>query len=162
MERPESLHSVEAQYGGGLRVALEVLSAAQLTWLRGLPHPEVVEVDGRRILLCHGAPWDTDQYVYPDSNESLLRRCAQGGYDWVVLGHTHYPMLRPCDHTTVVNPGSVGQPRNRRPGAHWALLDTESGTIEQRCETYDIQWVIDHSRALQPGMPYLWNVLTRT
>ncbi len=161
-KQPEILGQVDKQYGTGLRIALETLSSAQLDWLENLPHPLQVEIGGCRILLCHGAPWDVDQYIYPDAKDGVVSKCAESGHDWVVLGHTHYPMRRECGVTTIVNPGSVGQPRNRKPGAHWALLDTRVGQVEQFNEMYDATWVIQQSRIKQPNLPYLWDVLSRT
>jgi len=107
------LSQVDRRYGTGLRIALESLSPAQLDRLTNLPHPEAVELDGRRILLCHGAPWDLDCYIYPDADPALLEQCAAGEYEWVVQGHTHYAMHHNVRGTNIVNPGSAGQPRNR-------------------------------------------------
>lgn len=159
--KPETLDIVERKYGSGLRIALDTLSEPQLRWLEDLPHPLELSLDGRRIQLCHGTPWDVDEYLYPDAAEEKLARCASGQFDWVLLGHTHYAMERQHGHTRIVNPGSVGQPRDRKPGAHWALLDTEKNSIAHHCESYDTAWIADQCQRLQPEMPYLWKVLTR-
>ena len=161
-KQPEILGQVDKQYGSGLRVALETLSSAQLDWLDSLPHPLQVEICGCSILLCHGAPWDVDQYIYPDAEDGVVNKCAESGHDWVIFGHTHYSMRRKSGVTTIVNPGSVGQPRNRTPGAHWALLDTDARQVEQFNEVYDAAWVIEQSMIKQPNLPYLWDVLGRT
>lgn len=152
----------EAKYGTGLRVAIEHLGAARLNELCRLPHPLELTIDGRRILLCHGSPWDIDCYVYPDASPELLEKCAVSGHDLVVMGHTHYPAQRQVGDTLVVNPGSVGQPRNRVPGAHWMLYDTCSGTVTARCEDYDGRPVVEESRRRHPELPYLAEVLERT
>lgn len=154
--------AIESRYGSGLRMALEELSSVQIEELCRLPHPLSVEVDGLRILLCHGAPWDSGQYVYPDAPRELLERCAEADVDIVVMGHTHYPMLHEVNNCILVNPGSVGQPRNHRPGADWALLDTHSRKIEMRHEKYDIQAMIDEAKRRHPELPYLAEVLSRT
>ncbi|MCZ7635918.1 MAG: metallophosphoesterase family protein [Verrucomicrobia bacterium] len=80
----------------------------------------------------------------------------------LVLGHTHYPMVKVVNGITVVNPGSVGQPRNSIPGAHWAVWDTARMAIDLRCEKYDYQQVVAESRVRHPELPYLANVLSRT
>lgn len=158
---PEKLASITSKYGSGLRVALETLDDADLDWLESLPHPLEVMLDGERALLCHGSPWDVDRYIYPDAERRDLERCAEGSYRWVVLGHTHHPMRHQVDQTIVLNPGSVGQPRNKQPGAHWALLDTVTGTIKWYCEPYDIAWVIEQSSKIEPRLPYLSSILSR-
>lgn len=156
---PEFLGSLERKYGSGTRVALDTLSSSQLDWLERLPHPQEIETDGQRILLCHGAPWDVDQYVYPDANPELLARVAESNHDWVVLGHTHYPMAHRIGSTSIVNPGSVGQPRNRQQGAHWALLDTASRQLSLRSEPYDCNSIVSEAQRRHPDMPYLAKVL---
>src|SRR3546814_20788487 len=88
------LPAISRRYGSGLQLALEQLTADQLDELCSLPHPLRIDTEGCRILLCHGAPWDVDQYIYPDSTEDLIERCHLPDTDFVVLGHPHYPKLR--------------------------------------------------------------------
>lgn len=158
---PEFLTQVDARYGTGLRTAIEQLSEQQIDELCSLPHPLELMIDGCRILLCHGAPWDNDCYVYPDAQPALLERCAMQEFDLVVMGHTHYPMQQMLGGTRVVNPGSVGQPRNRRPGAHWALFDTVSQSLEFRQEQYDSSVLVQECQQRHPELPYLAEVLIR-
>lgn len=158
---PGFLVEVDARYGVGLRTALEQLSEKQIDELCGLPHPLELVIDDCRILLCHGAPWDNERYVYPDAQAELLARCAMQEYDLVVLGHTHYPMQHQIGGTLVVNPGSVGQPRNRQPGAHWALFDTADRSVEFHQEHYDVSELVQECQQRNPELPYLAEVLTR-
>jgi putative phosphoesterase len=159
---PKYLVDVDAKYGSGLRVALEQLSAERLDDLCRLQHPLRLEIDGIRILLCHGSPWDLDQYIYPDAKDESLAMLDGSGYDLIVTGHTHYPMDLIFGSARVVNPGSVGQPRNRKPGAHWAIFDTETRSIEFRCEAYDATELIHECKLRHPNLPYLAKVLERT
>jgi putative phosphoesterase len=158
---PDYLATVDARYGSGVRIAIEQLDTKQLDELCTLPHSEELEIDGVRILLCHGSPWDIDLYVYPDADAELLLRCVSGNYDLVVTGHTHYPMLKEIGKTFLVNPGSVGQPRNRKPGACWALFDTVSRTVELHRESYDSSDLICECKLRHPELPYLSEVLKR-
>lgn len=160
-KNPNALLMINQKYGEGLRVALDTLSPMQLHWLENLPHPLRLQLGGCRILLCHGAPWDLGCYIYPDATFSLLEKCAAQGDDLVILGHTHYAFKHRCGKTMVVNPGSVGQPRDRKPGAHWALLDTATLEVTHFTENYDISEVVNYSRTFQPAMPYLAEVLCR-
>lgn len=155
------LARVDARYGTGLRTAIEQLSEKQLDELCGLPHPLDLVIDGCRILLCHGSPWNNDQYIYPDAQPELLSRCAVQEFDLVVLGHTHYPMQQEIGTTVVVNPGSVGQPRNRQPGAHWALFDTSTRSLEFHREQYDSSGLVQECQQRHPELPYLAEVLIR-
>jgi putative phosphoesterase len=159
---PHFLAEVDARYGSGLRVAIKQFPASQLSLLWQLPKAQTIQVDACRIQLCHGSPWDTDQYIYPDASTDLLERCATSDHDVVVLGHSHYPMLHEVGRTLVVNPGSVGQPRNRVSGAHWGLLDTDTRTVELRVEPYDMAALISDCRRRHPELPYLSEILLRT
>jgi predicted phosphodiesterase len=152
---------VDARYGTGLRTAFEQLSEEQIERLCSLPHPLELDIKGCKILLCHGAPWDNDQYIYPNSQPELVERCTGLNIDLVVLGHTHYPMQHMTGNTLVVNPGSVGQPRNRQPGAHWALFDTETRSVELHCEEYDSSELVRECQQRHPELPYLADVLER-
>ena len=136
-------------------------------WLKGqtlfgLVCHEIRHRAQRNVLMCHGSPWDGDAYVYPDAPVDVRRRMVDDGCDIVFFGHSHYPVCWDKVGSRVVNPGSVGQPRNRRPGAHWALWDTEADEIELRCEAYDPEPVIAACRHHDPDIPYLRDVLTRT
>ncbi len=159
---PAFLAQMGVRYGTGLRTALEQLSEKQIDELCCLPHPLELMIDGCKVLLCHGAPWDVDQYVYPDAAPEMLERCAKQDFDLVVMGHTHYPMQNMIGKTLVVNPGSVGQPRNRQPGAHWALFDTDTRNLEFHNEQYDSSQLVRECQQRNPELPYLSNVLKRS
>lgn len=156
------LEKVDARYGSGLRVAIEQLDNEQIDELCSLPHPLELEIDGCKILLCHGAPWDNDCYVYPDAKQDLLDRCAIQKFDLVVLGHTHHPMSHQIGETLLINPGSVGQPRNRKPGAQWALFDTNNRSLEFHHVEYDSSALLKECQQRHPELPYLADVLVRT
>lgn len=153
---------VHARYGSGLAIAHDSLSASQASLLDAWPRTRELTFGTLRVLLCHGAPWDTDTYLYPDAPQEDFDRCAGTGADLVILGHTHYALDRTVGATRIVNPGSVGQPRDRRPGAAWMVLDGDTGACEWRREAYDAAPVIARARELDPHLPYLSDVLTRT
>lgn len=67
----------------------------------------------------------------------------------MILGQTHYPLLRgDAGRGLLLNPGSVGQPRDRNPMPSWALLDLETGRAELRRTTYDNLLAMARLRAL--------------
>lgn len=154
--------SLRLRYGSALSRAVKTLNTEQVQLIQTWPETLALTVDGVKILLCHGSPWQTDCYIYPDSELNLLERCAETGFDYVVLGHTHYPMHKSWGNTQILNPGSVGQPRNRKPGASWGLLDTFSGTYHVYTETYSTAAIQAQTQQWDPHLPYLWEVLERT
>ena len=159
---PSFLTKVNARYGLGLHAAIEQLSGLQLDELCALPHPTEIEIEKYKILLCHGSPWSTEEYIYPDADTNLLKRCSDTGFDVIVHGHTHYPAKHVVGKTLLVNPGSVGQPRNRQPGAHWAIFDAKTGEVQFRCEGYDPTQIMKECGQKNPELPYLAEMLIRT
>lgn len=67
---------------------------------RILPQKKVVEVQGKKIGLCHGSgsPFRLGERVYREFEE----RC-----DVLIFGHSHVPYNRKIDHTLLFNPGSL-------------------------------------------------------
>jgi len=133
----------------GLEHAKATLSDEQLDWLRGLSRTETF--GGERYLLVHSHPAADreDAYVYPEEFSNLDRHLDD--YDGIVLGHTHVQGMRSVGDGIVVNPGSVGQPRDGDPGAAYAVLDTQRGEVELRRVRYDIDRVSE--AAAKAGLP---------
>lgn len=119
------------RYGSGVDVALGELSSAAWQWLEALPERLTVELGSFTIELCHGAPFDPDAYVYPDAGPDIFARCRLAGRDAVWMGHTHWPFLKPGS-PWLLNPGSVGQPRDLGGMASWCLFDGDTGAVAFR------------------------------
>jgi putative phosphoesterase len=115
------------------------LHEASERFLAGLPIELDTNHGGTALRLVHGSPVDPDEYVFPhQANASLLRLA---GTEVLVLGHTHIPFVKKTGEGILLNPGSVGQPRDGDPRASWALLDLPEGNVELRRTPYDIQVV---------------------
>lgn len=68
---------------------------------------------------------------------------AGGTLAGVVLGHTHVQGARWVGDQLVVNPGSVGQPRDGDPTAAYAVLETTAPAVDLRRVSYDVDRVVD-------------------
>jgi len=150
------------KYGSGIKEASNKLTVALLEDLISLPSTRMIETDNRNVLLCHGAPWDRDCYIYPDADTETRLSFFNTGSDLLVYGHTHYPVIWREGEQLVVNPGSVGQPRDHKPGACWALWDTGAHKVTLMRENYNFQPLIEECKRIDPRLPYLVNVLTRS
>ena len=90
-----------------------------------------LEIAGAHLLMVHASPWKPfEEYIFPRS--SKLPRFAQLPYDFVILGHTHVPMVECVDRVTVINPGSCSQPRDQDRRGSYAILDLERREVELR------------------------------
>jgi len=125
----------------------QTLTVENLEWLRGLPKELTMRCDSRTLRIRHASPWDEETYIYPDSDR-LLRKISLGEAEVLALGHTHRPMVVRDRGGVVVNPGSVGQPRDWNPMASYAILDGASGAVEIRRVAYDVAAVQQRLREL--------------
>ena len=149
------------EYGQALDVAKQKMSDADVSLMRSLPETRELSIDGKRVLLCHGSPWSENERVYPDAPESTFARIASLGFDVVILAHTHYPFLKQTGSCTVLNPGSVGQPRDEGSVASWASADFETGEMYLHKTPFNPEAVLRDARTYDPSCPYLSDVLTR-
>jgi putative phosphoesterase len=103
-----------------------------LAWLDALPHRHEVDVDGTRVLMLHGSPWEPfGNYLGPAN--PAWERADELGVDILIVGHTHLPMAQVHGTTLVVNPGSLGEPRQQGDRRNtYAVVDTATRTAEIR------------------------------
>ena len=100
------------------------LSDEQVSFLRGLPEQQALDVDGLgRVLFVHATPRnDTEIFTAITPDERVAPALAGVEADLLVCGHTHVQFDRVVDGIRVVNAGSVGMAYEDEAGACWALL----------------------------------------
>ena len=131
----ETRFAFNSMAGAGVAHARETLTEDQIEWLRSLPTTRR-EFDGR-VRIVHGHPENPDRYTYTgEFSPDLL-----GEEDVLVLGHTHVQGHKRFDEGVVMNPGSVGQPRDGDPRAAYAVLDLDDLTVTEHRVEYDIDRV---------------------
>jgi predicted phosphodiesterase len=149
-----------ASYGSALERSLESISAEARDFIAGLPLQSHAVWGGVSISMYHGAPWDLlEGRIYPDFAE--WNRFSAEAASVVALGHTHYPLLHQLHGAVIVNPGSVGQPRDRSALAAFAILDVESMSITGHRLPFDPSRLVVDARRHDPQLPYLVDVLSR-
>ena len=119
------------------------LDAEAVAWLRALPFRLLL--DG--VLFVHAAPSEPERWDYVFGLMEARMHAASFTERLCFIGHTHHAAvysLRPAvKHYNgfdrfIINPGSVGQPRDGNPRASYGLLDTVAGSYENRRIEYDI------------------------
>lgn len=159
-EGNEELREVyKERLGSGIEVALKSLTSERIEEVKELEEKKEVNIDGLRILLCHGSPWDVDEYIYPDASRESLERFSREEYDIIVMGHTHHPMEKRIGDVILVNPGAIGQTRTRPIGAQWAVLDTDTRKVSFRVSEYDNEKVFSEAKRIDPHLPRLHRAL---
>jgi diadenosine tetraphosphatase ApaH/serine/threonine PP2A family protein phosphatase len=148
------------------------LSSANLQYLERLPRGPLA-IEGFRLV--HGSPLDEDEYVLSDADiagvsgylEAPLyffgHTHIQGGFRLAHPSVSHLGDVRDGEgrrwfdlehrYAYLINPGSVGQPRDRDPRAAYALYDSGSRAVALCRVSYDIEEA--QARILKAGLPPL-------
>jgi predicted phosphodiesterase len=121
-ERPPS-------YWDAIEQNRQTLAPAARQWLWSLPCELRLDLDGRPVRMMHGTPDDPlEGRLYPD-RQGPDPAWLPGQGEVLILGHTHYPVIEPTTGGgLLLNPGSVGQPRDGCPLPSWVLLETRELT----------------------------------
>jgi putative phosphoesterase len=101
----------------------ELVKEDDLRFLSRLPLTRMVTFENTRYFLVHATPRDPlDEYAPPDE-EFWKRRLQNVEAEVVCVGHTHVPYVLEVGDKLVINPGSVGQPRDGDPRASFAVIE---------------------------------------
>jgi predicted phosphodiesterase len=99
--------------------------------------------------MCHGSPRDPLwEYIF----DARAAAFAMAGLvaQHCCVGHTHVPARFPVgDAKVMINPGSVGQPRDGDPRASYAVLDVDRATVDFHRIAYDVPETQKRMRALK-------------
>jgi putative phosphoesterase len=142
------------------------LSPEQLEQLRKFPKTRIIEFGGAQFLILHATPFHPlyDYRLTPSISDAELDAVIAGlSADFLVVGHTHLPLLRKRHTICVVNPGSVGQSLDGDPRASYAIW--EDGEIHLEKIAYDQRPMINAIHALhclsEDQRDQLSNILVR-
>jgi len=125
-------------------IARTALTSDDVAYLAALPHGATLETAGVAIALVHATPSDP-LYGYRGSDARLWKRDVGSiGADVLLVGHTHIQFRLAVDEVAVINPGSVGQPKDGDARAAYAVV--EDGSVTLRRVAYDVERTI---RALE-------------
>jgi predicted phosphodiesterase len=144
------------------------LTPGNLRYVRELPQGPIEVEEG--LAICHGSPLDEDTYVFSDVDAwEIFSR-----FDMPVtfFGHTHIPSLfwlegrmlgvKALRGTSgrialspggryLINPGSIGQPRDRDPRASYMIYDSKKRVVHWYRIPYPIGSA--QSRIRKAGLP---------
>jgi protein phosphatase len=129
-----------------LRFTQEVCTEDDFAFLRALPEHYEIETDSTRFYLVHACPTDPLFGYCPEHSDRWVEEVARIDADVLIVGHTHTPFIRSIGKTTIVNPGSLGQPKTGRPLACYAVW--EDGTISLKEYPYPLRETAEQIRLM--------------
>lgn len=88
------------------------------------PECRCITVGGIRIVAIHGCQWYGERRW-----QKLVELGRQHQADLVAFGHTHRRFIKTEGDLWIVNPGSIGLPRDNRQGTY-AIVSIEDGAIK--------------------------------
>jgi len=112
------------------------LEPHHLAWISSLPVQLDLNFEDKKFMIRHASPWDEETYLYPNSLRLSEIKLEQ--YCYYVFGHTHWPMVVEAGGGYIINPGSVGQPRDYDSAASYATVDIETGKVRLCRAPYDV------------------------
>lgn len=158
---PSLSESIRLKYGSGHNEAIKKLSLEQLNYLFDLPESKAIKFDKINMLMCHGSPWSNDSYIYPDSNNNIINKCDKKDFDFVFIGHSHYPFAIKNRYSILINPGSVGQSRQIGGNASWCILNTVNCCFQFFSTDYNTKNLQKIISEKDPDIKYLSDILKR-
>ena len=144
------------------------LTPTNLKWLKALPQGPVLVDDA--FAISHGTPVDEDAYIFGEIE--ALNVFRHTNFDVCFFGHSHFPVvfgLSPEAITTVltvaptfryklepgsrylINPGSVGQPRDGNPRSSFAFYDSDARVVTIHRLEYRLAAAQD--KIMKAGLP---------
>lgn len=142
----------------------KILNRSEIEYLQKLPLLIREEIDGKSLYLTHASPRSMFEYIKPETPDDEIQNMINEATEpveteFLVVGHSHIPMNRKLGNLTIINPGSVGQPRDGDPRASCAVFDTENGKVEHLRLDYDIDSVCTKIKERMPHAEELIAIL---
>ena len=134
------------------------LKDEQLSFLQNLSNEIWIRENGVTVYCTHSVPRDTNSYIYSfgDIRNEWLEHC-----DYYCYGHTHIPIVAYRYGKCIVNPGSVGQPRDYTTRPSYAVIDTDLG-VSIRKVIVDMDTYIQRLKESRMYDQSLMDILQRT
>jgi predicted phosphodiesterase len=148
---------------------VDALTPENRAWVAAIPQGP--KAPDSLIEICHGTPYDEDAYIFDETDARLA--LSTSTRPLCLFGHTHYPVtfeladgaVRVRERSTqgesqldlrantkyLVNPGSIGQPRDGDPRAAYAIADTDAKRVELFRLVYPVE-AAQH-KIIDAGLP---------
>lgn len=112
------------KYGSSYKINL---SNETLQWIDS--RPLIYEIyEPQHMIFVHGTVDNPlNGRIYPDTE--IMTSSKIESYTLIFMSHTHYRMYREVNRVYYINPGSLGQPRDKK-GCSYIVFDPEINKVE--------------------------------
>lgn len=147
----DSTYHVEVSYWEAVEQNLQAFQSSAsdaLAWLKTLQGHTTFTEGAYKFNIYHGTPADTlNGRYYPDDNN--LHAWFPNKNEILILGHTHYPLHKVLPTGgVIINPGSVGQPRDGNTMPAWGMFNTETGEYTPHRFSYPVDAAVAELEAI--------------
>lgn len=148
------------KYGSGFDACINLLSKKQINWLLSLPKNLDINFKKNTFHISHGSLSGDEEYIYPNANIKQLK-ANYSKKKFTIFGNTHYPFIHHNKGKYLINPGSVGQPRDIGNMSSFVIIDLKTEAIQFKRKKFNINKIIKEATKNDPNLPFLRNVLRR-
>lgn len=127
----------------------EQLKDKNKDFLKNLP----TSMDFENMFLVHGSPRDNVyEYIVQDMDDyDYAELFSIAGKEVIACGHSHIQFSKEFNSKLIVNPGSVGQPRDSNCDAAYCIFDTKTLKVDFKRAKYSIAKAAD--KIMKAGLP---------
>ena len=140
-----------------IEISEGLLSEEEKVYITGLPDNLVIDED---ILICHGSPEDPDEYIFtPVEAGRAFQFMVENKVKLCFFGHTHIPGVFDCkgkfyyhenkqmkldkEKKYLINPGSIGQPRDNDKRGSFCVWDDKDHLLNFYRFEYNIKETVE-------------------
>lgn len=130
-------------------ISMKLLDKSDMDFLKTFKLNTDTEIDGKKFYMAHASPYNNlDGYLFANEAEKVFRdKPFFDNHDYILIGHTHFMMVY---RNKIINPGSVGQPRDFTGKPSYAVIDTETMSISFKRVTYDAESMLEKLKTSIP------------
>ncbi|MCK4635026.1 MAG: metallophosphoesterase family protein [Candidatus Aenigmarchaeota archaeon] len=140
-----NLRGIDPLLAETMKWTREVISKDNMDFLCDLDGYRSLKLGRFNVLLLHGSPADylNGEITKMESLENIQKHFEDTGADIIVCGQGHLPFVKEHNNKFIINPGSVGQPKDDISKASYVFVDTDTMEISFQRVKYRVNLVLD-------------------
>ena len=144
----KKLTGIDPSISESINWTIKNITKSSLSFLNSLDDYSPLKLMGFNIFIVHGSP---ENYLNGmiskiEPTDTLRKYLVDTNADIMICGQTHVPFVKEIDGKYIINPGSVGQPKDGNPASSYAFIDINNMEISFRRVSYDIESLIKRAK----------------